>query len=103
MLGPASSNHWYVLEIYPLPILSPMLMRIDEARVWINDEPVYRFECDMTTMNQPGEPCLPAARVKLPMEILESGVNHIDILVKGSDNAALLFKIVGPVEDGTPQ
>jgi hypothetical protein len=86
-------DHKYVLQVVPPPIMSssPMVMRIKRAEAWINQEHVYKFECDSdsTTTNS----CLPFERVSIPNELLREGANRIRIRVEGSERAFLMFTI----------
>ncbi len=83
----------YVLEVMVPPILSPadspFLMRVDEAKVWINQEPVYRFWCE------PGrEVCFPSRYVNIPAGIIVPERNSIRIEVRGGNRAFLIFSIL---------
>ena len=68
---------------------SPILMRIDLARVWINNIQVYRFWCDAGR-----DVCFPAMRVNIPQGVIVPGRNSIRIEVQGSEHAFLLFSIL---------
>jgi hypothetical protein len=83
----------YILNILFPPILSPsgspILMRIDKARVWINQQEVYRFWCE------PGqEVCFPATWVSIPRGVVMPGRNSIRIEVQGSEHSFLHFSIL---------
>jgi hypothetical protein len=66
-------------------------MRIDDAKVWINDELVYRFWCE------PGqEVCFPAMRVTIPPGVIVPSWNGVRIEVHGSEHAFLFFSILRP-------
>ncbi|MDH3216333.1 MAG: hypothetical protein OEN01_08580 [Candidatus Krumholzibacteria bacterium] len=78
----------YVLSIVPPAITgSLLLMRIDLARVWINQEPVFDFECTPDTL------CVPYEHVEIPPELIVVGENSIEITVEGDEHAVLLFTI----------
>jgi hypothetical protein len=78
----------YILEVMPPMIL--VVMRVDVARVWLNDTLIYEFVC-----NEPGEQCLPAiTRVGIPPYLLMEDLNRIQILVEGSGHALLNFAIL---------
>jgi hypothetical protein len=83
----------YVLDVMVPPILSPVgspiLMRIDEAKVWINQTLVYRFWCEAGQ-----DVCFPGLLVNIPAGIVVPGQNSIRIEVQGSDRAFLIFSIL---------
>lgn len=78
----------HILFVTPPNILSPLLMRVDVAKVWINEQLVYEFNCDNSLPE-----CLPSARVPIPPRVLNGGTNHIGILVRGNEHTLLLFSI----------
>jgi hypothetical protein len=94
-VGPNDPRSGYVLDVVIPPILSPagspILMRIDMAKVWINGEPVYQFWCDGGR-----DVCFPATRVTIPPGVIVPGRNGIRIEVQGSEHAFLLFSVLRP-------
>lgn len=82
----------YILEVMPPMVLPPeaILTRVDVARVWLNGELIFEFVCD----DSAGVACLPGARVGIPPQLLMGDPNHIQILVEGSEYAALMFAIL---------
>jgi hypothetical protein len=71
-------------------LLAPaVVMRIDVARVWLNDELVFEFVCDDSSdVCHPGE-----RKVGIPPLLLMEDPNRIEILVEGSQYAVLEFAI----------
>jgi hypothetical protein len=94
-IGPNDPRSGYILDVVMPPILSPsgspILMRIDLAMVWINNELVYRFWCDAGQ-----DVCFPGMRVTIPPGVIIPGRNDIRIEVQGNEHAFLLFSILRP-------
>jgi hypothetical protein len=96
-------NHKYVLQVMPPPIMtsSPIVMRIDKAEVRINQEHVYKFECESDSVGTTNT-CLPVERVSIPGELLMEGANRIRIHVEGSERAFLTFTIFRVADPAGP-